>query len=175
MIDPGDVDAYMAAHGPWLYHATDPDSVATVLEQGLRPGSELGRHNARGFHRTRPGHVYISTLADCHRLQDKRELGKGTIRIEVGELDPRLIDPDENLVQLFYWGWGFEKDEWVGVAPPVKDPGWVEGPNGEGTLWHWAETTPGFDAPEVTAKSLLNGQVSHRGTVPAHALEAFEG
>jgi hypothetical protein len=38
-------------------------------------------------------------------------------------------------------------------------------------LAEWADTAQGFDAPEVTAKSLNAGRISYRGTIPPDALK----
>jgi hypothetical protein len=80
------------------------------------------------------------------------------------------MDPDEDLVQ-HAWHRG---ERWVDSDPPLLGPDWKEGPQGEGTLAHWAETTPGFDAPSVTARSLMGGRISYRGTVPPDALDLVE-
>lgn len=45
----------------------------------------------------------------------------------------------------------------------AQDVGWQPGTSGEGTRAHWAATTPGFDAPEVTAKSMAHGLVVTAG------------
>jgi hypothetical protein len=139
-----------------------------ILEDGIRPGSELGRWNtARTFHRTRPGHVYLATLEHCRRLQASLDLGAGTVRVDLRRLDPSRIDPDEDLVQ-HAWHRG---ERWVDSDPPLLGPDWKQGPHGERTLAHWAETTPGFDTRTVTAGSLAGGRISYRGTVPPNALE----
>jgi hypothetical protein len=66
-----DLNAHVKSHGPWLFHATSAETLTNIFETGIRPGSELSRSNAPlPFHRTRPGHVYLSTLAHCRRLQD---------------------------------------------------------------------------------------------------------
>jgi hypothetical protein len=63
----------------------------------------------------------------------------------------------------------------MGRAAAVQGScGWKEGPSGEGTLAHWAETTPGFDAPEVAAKSLARGRIAYSGTIPPEALAAID-
>lgn len=166
MIDQAELDAYIQSNGPWLFHGTDPENLPMVLEQGIRPGSELGRSNTVGFHCTRPGHVYLSHLEHCRRLQEAGDLGKGTIRVDLRELDPTRIDPDEDMVQIA-WHSG---DAWIASIPPFKDPGWEAGPKGENTLAYWAEHTPGFDSPAVTARSLDRGRISYLGTVPPASL-----
>jgi hypothetical protein len=155
-----------AAH---VYHATPAANVEAILREGLKPGSEVGRsQSGDGFHRTRPGHVYLST---AERLEPVRhEIGDATLRVDLRLLDPERVDSDEDMVPQ---AWLFDDEEWVG-QPPFKDPGWKEGPGGEGTLAHWAETTPGFDAPEVAAKSLARGRIAYSGTIPPEALAAID-
>lgn len=170
MIDPSHLHDHIENHRPWLFHATRIEDIESILKQGIRPGSELDRHNSEGFHRTRRGHVYMSKLDHCRRLQDASELPEGTIRVDLRKLDPCRIDPDEDMVQHAYLGIGMEAEQWVDIAPPEKGDRWKEGPNGEGTLWYWAEHTRDFDAPDVTAKSLAHGRVSYCGTVPPEAL-----
>ena len=169
VLSSADLRAHVEVHGPWFFHATPTEDLASILEDGIRPGSELDRSNApHPFHQTRPGHVYLSTLEHCRQLQAAGDLGAGTIRVDVRRLDPNRIDPDEDLVQH---AWHFRGERWIDSDPPLLGPDWEKGPHGEGTLAHWAETTSDFDAPNVTARSLAEGRISYRGTVPVRALE----
>jgi hypothetical protein len=168
-IDYDDLGQWIARNGPWLYHAAFEHDLPVILREGIRAGSELGRDNApKPFHRTRPGHVYLCRLDHLERLQSGGDLPSAALRVDVRQLDPELIDPDEDCVQHARL---FDGERWVSVEPPIWDPGWQEGPNGEGTLAYWAEHTPGFDAPDVTARSLERGRISYRGTVPPEALD----
>lgn len=167
-IEPDVLEAWIAANGQWLYHAAPEADLPAILADGIRPGSELGRDNApKPFHRTRAGHVYLCALEHLERLQAGGDLPRTAVRVDLCELDPERIDPDEDCVQHARL---FRGEFWVPVEPPIWDRDWQEGPNGEGTLAYWAESTPGFDAPEVTARSLDRGRVSYRGTVPPDAL-----
>jgi hypothetical protein len=131
LLLPADLLVHVKVHDPWFFHATANEDLASIVEDGIRPGSELGRSNApRTFHRTRPGHVYLATLEHCRRLQTARDLGAGTVRVDVRRLDPFRIDPDEDLVQQA-WHRG---ERWVDSNPPLMGPDCEEGPHGEGTL-----------------------------------------
>lgn len=172
MIEFVDLQGYLERHCPWLFHGTAVANLASIAERGIQPGSRLGRSNAKqAFHRTRRGHVYLSQLEHCRRLQAAGDIDPGTVRVDLRLLDPQLIDPDEDMVQHARW---FDNERWVSIDPPLFGPNWSAGPNGEGTLDHWAETTPGFDAPEVTTRSLQRGRISYCGVVPASAVELFE-
>jgi hypothetical protein len=168
MIQSVDLEAHIEAHGPWLFHATSLEVLGAILVEGLRPGSEVGRSNAEGFHRTRPGHVYLSELSQIRGLQLAGDLPGELIGADLSRLNPGRIDPDEDMVQH---AWLFEGERWVSAEPPIFETGWEEGPNGEGTLAYWAETTLGFDAPDVTKRSLTRGRVSYRGVIGPEALE----
>jgi hypothetical protein len=173
VIDPDELARHVKAHGPWLLHATpaDPDA---ILRDGLVPGSELGVHTEpRAFFQTRPRHVYLATVDYVkHVLRSRPDWG-AVFAVDALKLDPERIVPDEDLVSAAWWGHGWEgfpvREYWVSVSAPLNrgDP---PGPNGEGTRAHWAATTPDFDAPEVTAKSLAHGSVGYRGRVPPEAL-----
>ena len=168
LLLPADLLVHVKVVDPWFFHATASEDLASIVEDGIRPGSELGRSNApRTFHRTRPGHVYLATLEHCRRLQASLDLGAGTVRVDVRRLDPFRIDPDEDLVQQAW----LRGERWVDSNPPLLGPDWKEGPHGEGTLAHWADTTPGFDARPVTTRSLAGGRIAYRGTVPPDALD----
>jgi hypothetical protein len=176
MIHSADLQAHIEDQGPWLFHATRTENVPSILEHGIQPGSELGRSNADGFHRTRSGHVYLWTLEHCCAKQRAGNVGEATIQVDLSQLDPSLIDPDEDVVQQAYFP-PINSDRlselWVAEAPPERILDWVQAPNGENTLWYWAENTPGFDAPEVTIKSLARGRISYRGTVPSGAISVY--
>ena len=58
---------------------------------------------------------------------------------------------------------------WDAARPPDD-----ERARADGTLADWAETTPGFDSPEVTFKSLWAGSVSYTAAVPAAAVQAAD-
>jgi hypothetical protein len=172
VIDPSDLAAHISAHGPWLYHATPAANVESILREGLKPGSEVGRsHSGSGFHKTRPGHVYLSTAEQLEPI--RHEIGDATIRVDLRLLDPRRIDPDEDKVQGSFLPFEGTGEPWVTTEPPWFGPDWTAGPLCEGTLAHWAETTSDFDAPTTTAKSLGRGRIAYRGTVPPHALAAI--
>jgi hypothetical protein len=59
-------------------------------------------------------------------------------------------------------------DPWVDARPPN------ERAPADGTLADWAETTPGFDRSEVTAKSLRGGSISYADAVSAAAVQAVD-
>jgi hypothetical protein len=179
MIDRKELARHIKAHGHFLLHATpaDPDA---ILRDGLIPGSELNVHTEpRAFFQTRRGHVYLATFGYLRRVLGSRPDWGSVFAVDVRQLDPERIVPDEDVVSDAWWGIsiggeGFPTCEyWVSVRAPLNrdEP---PGPNGEGTRAHWAETTPDFDAPEVTAKSLAHGSIGYRGRVPPEALRRLD-
>jgi len=160
------LDDYILRRGPFLVHVTRADRVSAVLTAGLRPGSELGVSSKGGFFKTREGHVYL-----CERRKVPVVEVSGTrayLQIDLRRLDPRFIDPDEDAVQASF---DIRGGGWVAQAPPRREED--EGTNPEAVgqaLAEWADSTEGFDASEVTAKSLETGWVSYRGTVPPDAI-----
>jgi hypothetical protein len=69
------------------------------------------------------------------------------LQIDLSKLDPALIDPDEDQVQGSFDGNG---GGWVAKPPPVNSRDGVPEAVGP-ALADWAETTEGFDAPEIDA------------------------
>ncbi len=57
------------------------------------------------------------------------------------------------------------------MAPPHVGPRAATRAGQDGDLAQWADTTPGFDAPRVTARSLAAGRIAYRGTIPPEAIE----
>ena len=166
MLERTELDSYIKANGHWLYHATAEESLAEVEELGIQPGSDLDHPNERDpLWRRRPGRIYLSTLEVCHGRQRDGQLPWGIARVDLAQLDPDLIGPDEDLVQRAWHAGG----PWIDARPPLS-----ERANADGTLADWAETTPGFDSSEVTAKSLWGGSISYAGAVPAAAVEAAD-
>jgi hypothetical protein len=174
VIDPEELARHIAAHGACLYHATNADPEA-IARAGLIPGSELGVHTSPSpFLHTRAGHVYLGGREYLKRVLATNPHWNIVWAVDLRQLDPERVVPDEDVVSAAWWGHGWEgfpiTEHWVSVAAPLHDVGWQSGPNREGTRAHWAETTPGFDAPDVTAKSLAHGSVAYRGRIPPHAL-----
>jgi hypothetical protein len=166
VLDRTELDSYIKANGRWLYHATAEESLAEVEDLGIKPGSDPDYSNERDpFWRPRSGRIYLSTLEVCHGRQRDGQLPWGIARVDLAQLEPDLIGPDEDLVQRS-WHAG---EPWVDAGPPLG-----ERANADGTLANWAETTPGFDSSEVTAKSLWGGSISYAGAVPAAAVEAAD-
>jgi hypothetical protein len=89
----------------------------------------------------------------------------GTARIDLAQLDPDRIGADEDLVQRA-WRAG---EPWLDARPPLNQVA-----SADGRLAEWAETTPGFDGPEVTSKSLRGGGISYTDAVPAAAVQAVD-
>ena len=165
ILDKTELDSYIKANGRWLYHATAEESLAGIEDSGIEPGSDAGRSSERRvFWRPRSGRIYLSTLGVCHRRQRAGDLPWGIARVNLAQLDPDRIGPDEDLVQMA-WNAG---EPWVDMPPPN------ERASADGTLAEWAETTPGFDSSEVTAKSLWGGGISYAGAVPAAAVQAVD-
>lgn len=164
-LDKDFLDDHISRHGPFMFHVTPADAVPPILAGGLRPGSELGISTKGGFFKTRQGHVYLGDplMLALVELASSRAY----LQIDLSKLDPARIDPDEDQVQGSFDRRG---GGWVAKPPPVNsrdgDP-----ENVGQALADWAETTEGFDAPEVTAKSLASGRVSYRGAIPPEAIQ----
>jgi hypothetical protein len=161
------LQAHIAAGQPFLFHVTSAENVEAIKREGLRPGSELGKSTRDDFFRTRPGHVYLIRQLDLPIV----EVGPKprVFRIDLDQLDPDLIDPDEDMVS-----------EKFSDAVPEKAPRREcdernnELPGQEGKLAAWAESVPGFDSPELAERSLEHGRISYGGTIPPSALELID-
>jgi hypothetical protein len=166
ILDRAELDSYLKANGRWLYHATAEESLAGIEDVGIQPDSDADRSSERlGFWRPRSGRIYLSTLEVCHRRQRAGDLPWGIVRVDLAQLDPDRIGADEDLVQRA-WHAG---EPWVDAGPPSNERAIADG-----TLADWAETTPGFDSSEVTAKSLRGGGISYADAVPAAAVQAVD-
>jgi hypothetical protein len=170
-----DLDRFVRERGPRLFHASRAAAAEPILHSGLMPGSEIGVCNKAGFHKTRRGHVYLcerETAETTVEVMAPRAL----FSIDLRFLEPERINPDEDMV-FFSWlhpndTWSGEP-HWIDVMPPFnlsEDQPFIEGPNGEGTLAYWAETTLGFDSEEITRKSLWRGRIAYQGTISPAAL-----
>lgn len=150
-----------------MFHVTRADVVPAVLAEGLRPGSEFGFSSKGGFFKTRQGHVYLCDRSSLAVVEV--EGVRAYLQIALGELDPALIDPDEDKVQDSF---DVRGAGWVSTPPPVRAEQDNASPDAVGrALAEWADTTVGFDAPDVTAKSLSVGRASYRGTIPSVAIK----
>jgi hypothetical protein len=147
-----------------MFHVTRADAVAAILAEGLRPGSERGVTSKGGFFKTRQGHVYLGNLLSLAIVEVAGR--RAYLQVDLSKLEPALIDPDEDQVQSSFDRRG---GGWVTEPPPVLPEGTDPEEAGQ-ALATWADTTEGFDAPEVTAKSLESGRISYRGTIPADAI-----
>ena len=164
-LDKDVLDDHISRRGPFMFHVTPADAVPAILAGGLRPGSELGISTKDGFFKIREGHVYLGDLSI--RALVEVACTRAYLQIDLSKLDPALIDPDEDQVQGSFDRKG---GGWVSNPPPVNSGD--GGPETVGqALADWAETIDGFDAPEVTAKSLESGRVSYRGTIPPEAIQ----
>ena len=166
MIERTELDSYMKANGRWLFHATAEESLAEIEESGIKPGAGPGRPDKRRrFWQPRPGRIYLSTIAVCHGRQRAGHVPWGMARVDLSQLDPDRIGSDEDLVQMA-WHAG---EPWIEASPPQNEHAIADG-----TLAQWAETTPGFDSSDVTAKSLRGGSISYADAIPAAAVQAVD-
>jgi hypothetical protein len=164
-LDRDVLDDHISRRGPFMFQATQADPVPALVAGGLRPGSELGISTKDGFFKTREGHVYLGSLTILALVEVAGT--RAYLQIDLSKLDPALIDPDQDQVQGSFDRKG---GGWVAKPPPVTSR---EGdPEAVGqALADWAEATEGFDAPEVTAKSLESGRVSYCGIIPPEAIQ----
>lgn len=154
---------------PYLYHVTVEASLESIFADGLRPGSEFGGRLHHGFHATREGHVYLG-----HRDTVPVVTVSGprvTLCVDLRTLDADCFNPDEDEVQQSFLG---GPEPWLprNHRPPTRRSKRDHEEAGQdGDLAQWADTTPGFDAPGVTARSLAAGRIAYRGTIPPEAIE----
>jgi hypothetical protein len=163
-IDRERLEDHISRRGSLMFHVTAATAVPVILTEGLRPGSELRVSSKGGFFKTREGRVY---LGDALSLAVVEVEGKRAyIGVDLSKLEPELIDPDEDQVQGSFDRRG---GGWVAQPPPVNSTDADTEAAGQ-ALAEWADATEGFDAPDVTAKSLETGRVAHRGTIKPSAL-----
>lgn len=84
-------------------------------------------------------------------------------------MDPRLVDPDEDAVQTSF---DHAAIGWVDEPPPRLSDG-VDPQEAAIALGTWADTTKGFDEPDVTAHSLDAGLLAYRGRIPPDAIKVI--
>jgi hypothetical protein len=163
-LDPDSLNDRISRRGQLMFHVTRVDAVPAILAEGLRPGSERGVSSKGGFFKTRAGHVYLGDLLSLAIVEVAGP--RAYLQVDLCKLDPALIDPDEDQVQG-----SFDRRAagWVAEPPPALAEGTDPEKAGH-ALATWADTTEGFDAPKVTAKSLESGRISYRGTIPADAI-----
>jgi hypothetical protein len=151
MIEAEALEAYIERGNGYLFHVTPASNVEAIKQEGIRPGSELGRSTRDDFFRTRRGHVYLIRQSDLPIVEagpDPR-----LFRVDLTYLDPALVDPDEDMVSERF------ADAVGGKAPErLCDEDCNELPGQAGKLADWAEATAGFDAPGLTVRSLEGGR-----------------
>jgi hypothetical protein len=152
-----------------MFHITSARFVGDILREGLVPGNERSYVTPEGFHRPRADHVYLCDLLTTAIVEFPGP--RALLLVDLRELTAERVDPDEDMVQLA----ARNGHPWVDVDPPVcrVDHDFKELPGQDGALAAWADTTPGFDNPEVTRRSLDGGRIAYRGTVPARAVEVW--
>jgi hypothetical protein len=167
MIEARLLQAYTERGNRYLFHVTPAENVEAIHREGLRPGSEIGKSTRDDFFKTRPGHVYLIRQSDLLIVEVGPE--PRLFRVDLTLLDPALVDPDEDMVSERF------ADAIPGEAPNrLCDEHGSERSGQEGVLAAWAESTPDFDSPELAARSLEEGRISYRGTIPSEALELID-
>ena len=145
VLDKHVLDDHISRRGPFMFHVTQADAVPAILAGGLRPGSELGVSTNDGFFKTREGHVYLGDLSICPwlrcpaRAPTSRSISASSILHSSTRTRIRCKDLSTGN------GGG-----WVAKPPPVNSRDGVPEAVGP-ALADWAETTEGFDAPEIDA------------------------
>jgi hypothetical protein len=168
-IDRAVLDDHAQRRGPHLYHVTVQEALASIRANGLVPGSQRDHRVRGGFFATRADHVYLCDLLTIAVVEVPGE--RALLAVDLRQLEPERIDPDEDAVQQSFMS---PEGPWLPLEnhPPIREMnGDAERPGQEQALARWADETEGFDAPEVAAKSLAGGRISHRGAIPAEALE----
>lgn len=167
MLKPEALQAHVAAGQRFLFHVTSARNVEAIKREGLRPGSELGKSTRNDFFKTRPGHVYLIRQLDLPIVEVGPE--PRVFRVDLAQLDPDLVDPDEDMVSEKFPG------AVQGTAPKREcDDHGKELPGQQGKLAEWADSIPNFDSTALAERSLEHGRVSYRGTIPPSALELID-
>jgi hypothetical protein len=151
-----------------LVHVTRAAYLGSILENGLRPRSEVDPSTHRGYFNPRSGRSYL-IVRDRWPIVDlgaePRVLG-----VDTRAVDPTSIDPDEDIAEEF--------PEMFSVPPPVRKftPGGDEAPGQDSARARWADELGNeFDCSEVTERSLFDlGRVSYRAGIPPDALALLD-
>jgi len=198
-LTPAMLDALISVRGPYLYHGGEPELRETLLSEGLRPRSETGRGNAAWAAKgpwfgSRPGHVYLATLAHLERLSLEP-----LVEVDLRLLDPSRICTDEDVfVELSMLNtpidWGLSLDLsgkqgqercWSKFYTPRSDSEPSSIPEFFSLMREWAEAGSSFgdwadayasliDQEDWVALSVTYGSVAYQGAVPPAALRAYD-
>jgi hypothetical protein len=181
--------AELTKRQPFLWHLiweSDEAKRDSILSNGLCPG---GESRYEGHWRSRPGHVYMGSARAVEtngRQSLKHDAPKpwDLLRIDVSQLEPRLIDPDEDhfmtqelksgvneiagkhVCRVF--GYPFAPSEWM-----AEWAAWLKiGPLP--SLGEWADQVGLGKRSAETRYSASQGSLSYAGVVPPSALQLVE-
>lgn len=160
------------------YHGTSLAKAQRILREGLKSWDSEDVDQVHGnpyeidFFEPRPGHVYISldpaiameSTADLSLNDMGTEGGPALLRIDLSQLDPQKINPDEDGHPQ-----AGEYDSWEqAVEDSQGDWQWD-------TLGQWAEQTGFGDDPSETVEQLNNySSLAYQGIVPPSAIELMD-
>lgn len=172
MLTKAQLDSWIQANGPYLYHAVSPSSWSTdrdleraekIAQEGIHTSCSAGMSGESS-------HAYMGTAAythGCSWWNAGTGLGDfpAAIRIDLRELDPSCIDidPDHSDHVHSYAADGFF---YTGPIGGQNDPA-----NSE--HWHTKEQLylRASSPADAVLASLAKGSCSHRGMVPAGAID----
>jgi hypothetical protein len=138
-IEPKWLEAWIAEHGPWIFHVTAARHADAIRRDGLmRWDARPGGTAFTGASTPRPGHVYFTTQASgCDSQWELSDIDPrvGAVAcVDLRLIDPRRLVPDE--------------DPWTLGVLDFPDNRWglgqhIEKAIGDGRRWptggEWAE------------------------------------
>ena len=198
-VTPTFLKAWIAEHGPWVYHIARSSGVRDrILSDGLMPPELSGKRGSYAGEETeaRPGHIYLCTakgfsvIADqsfgpWSDLRRQERIVTDTIAVDLRGLDVTALSPDEDCCFESYLTLEME---WPHLPSPgaylaedtVRDPylpsakhetpeDFTERPYR--SFGAWAEAQNVGSCPEHTATCWQTfGSLAHRGPIAAHLL-----
>lgn len=184
-LNPADMNAWIAEHGPYLEHWTRKENVPRILREGLKPPEygedydgedpEANPHSWGGFYQTRPDHVYLGTPGfikpGFHKNERDQRVYEVPLRVDLRKLDPTKLKADEDQARRMW-------SDWISDNPTNPLGGWMEenhppdagmwGP-GLQDLGNWADEVDLDEEPWVN-DSLREGSIAHEGPIPPEAI-----
>lgn len=184
--------AELTTRKPFLFHLVW-NSDESKFESVKRNGLAQAEPRYDGFWRTRPRHVFMGTTKYLRKVFSDRDKAPWDLwRIDVGKLDRRKLNPDEDwfLPQLTMTGdnrQDFSGENFVAGRPalqhfkrewpPTKwlwEWGKYLGLAPLPSLGEWADAIELGSNPAEARYSIAKGSLAYEGTVPPDALSLVQ-
>jgi len=193
------LDAWIAEHGPWLYHIAHSANIRDrILSEGLLPAGPRGERSSYATEAVaaRPGHVYLCTgeglplIADqsfgnWSDLRRRERILSETVAVDLRGLSPAAFSPDEDCCFDSFLSGARPgghlpppsavdpeltvRERYLASVKRESDETYESRPYR--SFGEWAETEGVGDDPEHTAKCwMIFGSLAHRGLIPAALL-----